>query len=50
MLQEKLMKAREEKEQLGQRMKLLEVQMKRNRVSQDGNTLSADYMDKVFIT
>ncbi|XP_043797348.1 A-kinase anchor protein 9-like isoform X6 [Apis laboriosa] len=37
-LQEKLMKAREEKEQLNQRIKLFEVQVKRSKVPQDLNT------------
>lgn len=37
-LQEKLMKAREEKEQLNQRIKLLESQVKRSKVPQDLNT------------
>ncbi|XP_031363989.1 A-kinase anchor protein 9-like isoform X10 [Apis dorsata] len=37
-LQEKLMKAREEKEQLNQRIKLFEVQVKRNKAPQDLNT------------
>ncbi|XP_043259334.1 A-kinase anchor protein 9-like isoform X1 [Colletes gigas] len=46
-LQEKLIKAREEKEQLSQRVKLLEAQVKRSRSSQDVNVLSPDYVDKL---
>ncbi|XP_076236132.1 uncharacterized protein LOC143180351 isoform X3 [Calliopsis andreniformis] len=46
-LQEKLIKAREEKEQLSQRVKLLEAQVKQSRGPRDVNTQSGDYMDKL---
>lgn len=47
-LQEKLMKAREEKEQLNQRIKLLEGQVKRSKVPQDLNT--REHTEKVIST
>ncbi|CAL7942532.1 unnamed protein product [Xylocopa violacea] len=46
-LQEKLIKAREEKEQLSQRVKLLEVQAKQSNGSQDLNAMSPNNADKL---
>ncbi|XP_054003067.1 pericentrin-like isoform X3 [Hylaeus anthracinus] len=46
-LQEKLGKARDEKEHLIQRVRLLEAQIKRNKNSQDTNALGSDYVDKL---
>ncbi|CAK9818187.1 Pcnt [Anthophora quadrimaculata] len=47
MLQEKLIKAREEKEQLNQRIKLLETHVKRSKGSQDGNTITVEFIEKL---
>ncbi|XP_076684235.1 uncharacterized protein LOC143377145 isoform X2 [Andrena cerasifolii] len=46
-LQEKLMRVREEKEQLIQRVKLLEAQIKRSRGSQAPNLPHPDYVEKL---
>ncbi|KOC61634.1 Pericentrin [Habropoda laboriosa] len=47
MLQEKLIKAREEKEQLNQRIKLLETHAKSSKGSQDGNTITVEFIEKL---
>ncbi|XP_076276510.1 uncharacterized protein LOC143207205 isoform X3 [Lasioglossum baleicum] len=49
MLQEKLVKALEDKEQLGQRVKLLESRVRRGTESHDANlAISGDYTDKLM--
>lgn len=48
MIREKLIEAREEKEQLNRRVKLLEAEAKRIKDSDNGNLLGPNYIEKVI--